>query len=155
MQPRYQRCDVGTFLVCVDSYNDSVPTGRYSRPYYGETGHYKGLVELLMKLENSMDLEDVPQSFREMRTFYSLGGFWEEDGREFVPGTGKVATFSLQILFRRNSSWQGSITWLEGRQTQSFRSVLEMIALINSALTANRLMPLFAENNKSQLRAAK
>jgi hypothetical protein len=43
-------------------------------------------------------------------------------------------TFVVQILNRQNATWQGVITWTEGRQTQSFRSALEMIKLIDSAL---------------------
>jgi hypothetical protein len=38
------------------------------------------------------------------------------------------------VLFRQNASWQGSITWMEGKQEQSFRSALELIFLMNSAL---------------------
>ena len=31
-------------------------------------------------------------------------------------------------------NWQGSVTWVEGKREQSFRSVLELILLIDSAL---------------------
>ena len=49
--------------------------------------------------------------------------------------TGKLATFALRILFRQNASWQGSVTWLEGGQEQSFRSVLELVMLFSNALS--------------------
>ena len=48
---------------------------------------------------------------------------------------GALATFALRIIFRQNSSWQGSITWLEAGREQSFRSVLELIFLMDSALS--------------------
>ena len=51
---------------------------------------------------------------------------------------GEAATFALRILFRQNASWQGSITWLEGEAEQSFRSVLELILLMDSALRGER-----------------
>ena len=44
-------------------------------------------------------------------------------------------TFVIQILNQQNAAWQGLITWTEGRQTQPFRSTLELIKLIDSALT--------------------
>ena len=47
---------------------------------------------------------------------------------------GAVATFSMRILFRQNSSWQGSLTWIEGNQEEYFRSVLELIVLMENAL---------------------
>ena len=43
------------------------------------------------------------------------------------------ATFTIQIKFTRNATWQGSITWIEGRKTQNFRSELEMLKLMSEA----------------------
>ena len=40
----------------------------------------------------------------------------------------------MRILFRQNASWQGSVTWLEGGRDESFRSVLELLLLMHSAL---------------------
>jgi len=45
---------------------------------------------------------------------------------------GAIATFHLQVLYRRNSSWQGKLVWMEQDQLQSFRSVLELMMLIES-----------------------
>jgi len=47
---------------------------------------------------------------------------------------GEQATFEMQIIFRQHTSWQGVITWLEEKMEQSFRSVLELILLMDSAL---------------------
>ena len=47
---------------------------------------------------------------------------------------GKLGTFALRVLFRQNASWQGSVTWLEENREESFRSALELIWLIDSAL---------------------
>jgi len=46
----------------------------------------------------------------------------------------KGQSFLVQIKYRQNDCWQGTIQWLEGRKTRSFRSVLELILLINEAL---------------------
>ena len=50
------------------------------------------------------------------------------------PLKGDKATFAVKILFRQNASWQGSITWLDGKMEQSFRSVFELILLMDNAL---------------------
>ncbi|MBQ3574429.1 MAG: hypothetical protein IJA26_02060 [Clostridia bacterium] len=47
---------------------------------------------------------------------------------------GAKATFELQILFRQHSSWQGLLKWREKNIEQSFKSALELILLIDSAL---------------------
>ena len=47
---------------------------------------------------------------------------------------GALASFSIRLLFRQNASWQGILTWIEGGQEQYFRSVLELVLLMDNAL---------------------
>ena len=51
---------------------------------------------------------------------------------------GKEATFLIKILFREHSTWQGVIYWRETGEKQAFRSFLEMIMLIASALESGK-----------------
>lgn len=44
------------------------------------------------------------------------------------------STFLVRIQFRQNATWQGTIQWLEQKKTVPFRSMLEMITLIQEAL---------------------
>ena len=44
------------------------------------------------------------------------------------------ATFVIQVQFRRNATWRGTIQWVDQNKRQSFRSTLEMIRLIDEAL---------------------
>ena len=44
------------------------------------------------------------------------------------------ASFLIQVQFRQNATWQGSIQWLDKKKTQRFRSTLELIQLMDSAL---------------------
>ena len=43
-------------------------------------------------------------------------------------------TFVVQILSALNATWQGTVTWTDSRRSESFRSALELIRLIDSAL---------------------
>ena len=43
-------------------------------------------------------------------------------------------TFIVKILNKKNSTWQGSITWVEEKKTQNFRSALELIKMIDGVL---------------------
>ena len=52
--------------------------------------------------------------------------------------TGRRATFAVRVLFRQNATWQGSVTWMEKNQEESFRSVLELLLLMNSAVSKGR-----------------
>ena len=43
-------------------------------------------------------------------------------------------TFVVQVLNAQNATWQGTVTWTDGKKSQSFRSALELLKLIDSAL---------------------
>lgn len=43
-------------------------------------------------------------------------------------------SFEIEILFRQNYSWQGKVRWPAGRKEAAFRSVLELIMIIEMIL---------------------
>lgn len=43
-------------------------------------------------------------------------------------------SFLINIRDTQNATWQGSITWVEGQRTEYFRSVLELLRLMDSAV---------------------
>jgi len=42
-------------------------------------------------------------------------------------------TFLVKIKYRQNSSWQGSVQWVEAGKTQNFKSCLELMRLMDTA----------------------
>lgn len=44
------------------------------------------------------------------------------------------STFLIRIYFKQHANWQGTIQWLEEDKTVPFRSVLELISLLNEAV---------------------
>jgi hypothetical protein len=53
---------------------------------------------------------------------------------------GDKATFIIHIQYRQNATWQGKIVWADQNKTQYFRSALEMMKLIDSALSEGAIM---------------
>ncbi|MBQ1306809.1 MAG: hypothetical protein IIW22_01930 [Erysipelotrichaceae bacterium] len=47
---------------------------------------------------------------------------------------GDLGTFIVRVQHRQNSSWQGRLTWVEENKTVYFRSVWELMKLVNDAL---------------------
>lgn len=133
MQGKLRGNEYRTTVVCVDSYENGVPVGRFYNPYCkGET--FQSLTQFLLKMEDLLDGMQLPQAFNAVRAFGPPPERTEEppdEGRQ----AGKRATFAVRVLFRQNASWQGSVTWLEGRREESFRSVLELILLMDSAVS--------------------
>ena len=71
-------------------------------------------VSLLFKEENLIEVRPV-----QTRNFVTRNG-----GTEFV----------IRVLFRQNSSWQGEVHWLEADRKIYFRSLLELIMLLQEAM---------------------
>ncbi len=53
---------------------------------------------------------------------------------------GDLGSFIVRVQHRQNSSWQGTLTWMEQDKTVHFRSIWEMIKLVESALNENGSM---------------
>ncbi len=138
MQSQIHTNERRAMLVCVDSSEKGVWTGRYYNSSLKKGESFRSLVDFLMKMEKTLDQMYFPQSFSAVRRFT------QEEETELIGAsneecqTGKAATFLIRILFRQNASWQGSILWLEGKREESFRSVLELIFLMNDALNAQK-----------------
>ncbi|MCL1805927.1 MAG: hypothetical protein FWG28_08040 [Clostridiales bacterium] len=47
----------------------------------------------------------------------------------------KKPTFLIQMLDSQNMTWQGTVTFLDNNQKLPFRSVLELIKLMDSAIS--------------------
>ena len=122
-----------TTLVCIDSYTDGVMEGCLCNPF-SEGESFKSLTQFLVKMESMLDEMQCPQAHTETRSFGDpikmTAGTESPQARE----RGTAATFQLKIIFRQHASWQGVVTWLETGKEESFRSVLELILLMDSAL---------------------
>ena len=120
-------------MVCIDSYENGIPVGRIFHPYLEEAILFCGTMQLLQEMEQMMDRMEFPKSFTAIRSFAQASACTTGppgDPRQ----RGETATFAIKLLFRQNASWQGTIAWMEGQLEQGFRSVLEMLFLMDSAL---------------------
>jgi len=128
-----------TTQVCIDSYEHGVPVGCfYNLGQEDEVHSFNSLSQMLVGMEHMLDSIRYPQAFTAKRSFAALpelrpGGQPGQKARE-----GQLATFVIRILFRQHTSWQGSVTWVETKGEQTFRSVLELILLMDSALNDSR-----------------
>ena len=119
--------------ICVDSYTDGVMKGRILNAYQ-EMECFESLVQFLIGVERVLEDQQIPQSYTSLRKFSDLIPVGEGNGNPSQIRKGSRATFELQVLFRQHSSWQGVIVWRERKKEEPFRSVLELVMLMDSAL---------------------
>ena len=123
-----------TIMVYIDSYEDCIPVGRFHIVSQQDAQPFKGLCQLFLGINDALDQNNFPQSFFELRKFHTPSEL--SDSRAVLSNrcSSQLATFRIRILFRQNASWQGSVSWIEGNQEEYFRSVLELIVLMDDAL---------------------
>lgn len=46
----------------------------------------------------------------------------------------KKPTFIIEIKSTEHESWQGVITWVDENKTQTFRSALELVRMLDSVI---------------------
>ena len=118
--------------ICVDSYENGVLKGWFC-DVFQQVQQFSSLSQFLLKLEQLLDEMQQPQSYTMLRRYpiplQETVEVWNSET------TGEVqASFELKVIFRQHSSWQGTLLWREGKIQHSFRSVLELVSLIDSAL---------------------
>jgi hypothetical protein len=136
MQAKQWGNEYRTTTVCVDSYENQVLVGRFYNPYCPEGVRFHGVMNFLLKMEEMLDQMNFPQAFSDVRTFAKIPTMPKCETLESKIQKGELATFALRVLFRQNTSWQGSVSWLEGGREETFRSVLELMFLLDSAIAA-------------------
>ena len=135
----YQEGIFDTTIICVDKYDNKCLSGRLYNPADTEGFTFRSTIELLLNMENVLSEKTFPQAYTSRRVFHPIEDRPTVESSRIERRDGELATFSLKILFRQNASWQGSVLWHEGRQEERFRSVLELLLLINSALSLEKL----------------
>ena len=127
-----------TTMICIDAYDDKILRGRMYNNALEKGIEFVGTIDFLQNMEKLLEQINYPQAFMSKRTFgAATGHLWSPPTCENVK-VGRVGTFSLRLLFRQNASWQGTLLWHEGQQEESFRSVLEMLLLMDSALSSQK-----------------
>lgn len=108
--------------------------GRIYNPYFEGNVKFNGLMSFILAMEELLDEMKYPQAYELRRSFAKKDANTIDKGNEILSMKGKEETFDVKIYFRQNASWQGTILWERNKTEQKFRSVLELVLLMNSAL---------------------
>ncbi|MCI2046093.1 MAG: hypothetical protein LKJ90_00035 [Faecalibacterium sp.] len=133
--------------VCIDQAAGSSFAGRLYHQYTRQPLHFAETDQLLMQMDDLFDWLNYPQRTMQERTFRKKSKEPEKDKGETsmakkepeivnepAEQKGDIATFVIHVMYRQNATWQGSVLWAESGQTQNFRSALELIRLMDSAI---------------------
>ncbi len=145
--------DLNSIGICIDEYNSGEMKGRIFSSVHDEPETFNSVITLVKTIDRIFDEGEYPQATMRCRGFNKSGADTSAKGGsasgKAIPDPsktlsakpnvkGKKATFSVRVMFRQNASWQGTLCWLEKNREESFRSVLELMMLIDSAFEAER-----------------
>lgn len=65
--------------------------------------------------------------------FFACACFFDRVGEEIQEMKGKQV-FILEINSTERQSWQGNVEWVQGKKKKSFRSVMELLRLMDSVV---------------------
>lgn len=134
--------------VCVDGFEDYDFHGRVESPLLGSVP-FRGVLDLISRLEGFYNDVKFPQSTFQLRSFTeparrrgrkqgnrsSVSFSARRPVEEYTEEAGTLATFTVHVLFRQNATWQGNVSWLEQNCQCRFKSTLELLRLMESALS--------------------
>lgn len=126
--------------ICVDESVNGEMKGRIYHCYDEKPWEFINVLKLIEEMEDFYDRIAFPQASTQIRAFANAGRKHRETlkktvtSQEVAANRGKVGTFLICVKYRQNSTWQGEVEWIEGRNTQQFISVLEFLKILSNAL---------------------
>lgn len=133
-------------LICVDACSAGEPSGKWHNPFLPHPVRFESVMQLLCGMDALYNELSFPQPSFCPRS-------WRDDAQQrdrcrkrqkevkrymsdeiFKEKWGGKATFVVQVQFRQNATWQGTVTWAEKNETRHFRSTLELLRLMDQSL---------------------
>lgn len=129
-------------VLCVDGLNSKGCCGRIYHAYSREAISFFSLGEMLFQMDYFFDSLDFPRRSNNIRYFTDVHNnsapkeVFERvmTDQELLEYHGKQDTFIVRVQHRQNNTWQGRITWADKNKTLTFRSIWEMVHLMENAI---------------------
>lgn len=126
------------FLLSLSDAEYGGKKGKLRYLYDKEPFYFSDLTDAVLKMEEILDNHMPPRSLSPMRSFETSekkekSMILLHRGNDAKGGRERKELFYIQIYYRQNSSWQGEVRWQNGSQKMYFRSVLELLKLLDSA----------------------
>lgn len=127
-------------VLALDDYKDGRVHGTITHKSIDQPVEYNSLMDMAWIVENILDGMKFAQNSLEQRSFANFktevlkGGFSPIEKQGSAAAKGKIATFHIRVQHRYFATWQGYAVWEEEGETKPFRSFLELVWILESAI---------------------
>ena len=139
---RFVPNEMKTSVLKIYSYDDKRVSGVLSNPYFEQSMYFDNIIQFVFLMDELQDSLNYPQVGMEPRSllFGSPSNSVQTNvaDRQGLEDLQPIASFKINVLFRQNASWQGTIVWLEQSSEAQFRSVLEFIMILDTVLSSTK-----------------
>ncbi len=133
---------VNGIVLCVDRNDKGTIEGRLYHGYEKEGipfSGYEKVIRVAEELFNALGFphmgtgdRDIHGRTRDYKKEEGMAKVMEDE--KLLEQHGDMGTFVIRVQHRQHSSWQGKVTYLDEDKTVYFRSVLELIKIIDGVL---------------------
>jgi len=129
-------------VICVDKLSGGDCSGKFYHSYSRDSVEFRSLGHLVYLMEGLFDFLDFPRRANNVRSFNDEKPVYAERkdrervmaDKELLEKHGYLETFIVRVQHRQNNTWQGRITWADRDKTVTFRSIWEMVHLMENAI---------------------
>lgn len=137
-------------LVTVTVYHGYDFQGDIYNGFYEQHIPFRNSFEMIDVMESLFDELSFPQASVMGRSFYKQEKkrSAQQKSGECMKNNGppcRKTKFIVHVHYRQNATWQGTIQWVDENKTQNFRSALEMLKLMDEALSQTDDLPISFE----------
>lgn len=129
-QPETVSGSCRTFLIVVVGYEHQCLEGVLLFPASLQVRPFRGLEELFLLMEH-----ELAPAVESAQPAVPAGQPFSQAAAPPLP-VSRLASFKVSVLFQNNASWQGTVTWNEKGRELCFRSALELVSLMDNALSS-------------------
>ena len=135
------RAEVYSF--CNNDFSGVLYGKHLKKPY-----EFISILHMISKMDEIFDSKKFPEAFLTQRVFgvatndvkkHEVGEVIIMDDASSAKAnptsSSPKCTFEIEVKYRQNATWQGQIHWVDKNLKQNFRSVLEMLKLMDEAIT--------------------
>ena len=147
-------------LAEITKHEDGSIYGKLDCMYFEEPFRFIGLMRMIEMMEDAFDIKGFPEKELLPRAFGkekqrlrkneldlsalakartlkkgSAGSIGNTKIKTQHPD-GKTCKFEISVRTRHNAEWQGSVHWIEGDEKKKFSSTVELLRLIDTALSS-------------------
>lgn len=133
---------INGIMICLEHKTCANVSGCFYHLYSKDGVAFESLEQMVHRMEELYNELRFPQPGNVDRVFTGEAEQNRSEGRmikvmsdeELLNKHGDLGTFFVQVQHRQNNSWQGRVTWVDKNKTVYFRSVWELLKLMENAI---------------------